>query len=328
MSTLTSIPISDPKRFLALQQRYQQELMGDQRLDEAAKVAARRQLLLENNKVDPHWALPQVKAMSRKLDRLTRRIRQPFGTATPTEVDEEDDPADDFAAGPVQAMVKRFLKPAPSAIKTTPANPPVRRPRVQHTPVVTPSPRRKPPPGSPLTGLVFHEETPAERIQRIWDEAGVLHSPGSNRGASPQWALESPPSVRRQSPAQLPRTPILYEPFRSSGVSYGPHRVSAPPPDHPFVVGPSRQTPQPIRPLPDPTFDYPVVGEEAYNLQEANKGVQRRKRKRVPSEVRQHVKRLSQTPIARGTRQAVQKKAKEAATSKGTKLLKSWLKFK
>ena len=228
----------------------------------------------------------------------------------------------------VQAMVKRFLKPAPSAIKTTPANPPVRRPRVQHTPVVTPSPRRKPPPGSPLTGLVFHEETPAERIQRIWDEAGVLHSPGSNRGASPQWALESPPSVRRQSPAQLPRTPILYEPFRSSGVSYGPHRVSAPPPDHPFVVGPSRQTPQPIRPLPDPTFDYPVVGEEAYNLQEANKGVQRRKRKRVPSEVRQHVKRLSQTPIARGTRQAVQKKAKEAATSKGTKLLKSWLKFK
>ena len=88
MSTLTSIPISDPKRFLALQQRYQQELMGDQRLDEAAKVAARRQLLLENNKVDPNWALPQVKAMSRKLDRLTRRIRQPFGAGTPTEVDE------------------------------------------------------------------------------------------------------------------------------------------------------------------------------------------------------------------------------------------------
>ena len=332
MSTLTSIPISDPKRFLALQQRYQQELMGDQRLDEAAKVAARRQLLLENNKVDPNWALPQVKAMSRKLDRLTRRIRQPFGAGTPTEVDEEDDPADDFAAGPVQAMVKRFLKPTASAIKTTPANPPVRRPRVQHTPVVTPSPRRRPPPVTPITGfeqLGLDDESPEDVIDQSYRRLfpNALSPPGTRR-ASPQYRLESPPSVRRQSPAQLPRTPILYEPFRSSGVSYGPHRVSAPPPDHPFVVGPSRQTPQPIRPLPDPTFDYPLVAQEAYNLQEADKGVQRRKRKRVPSEVRQHVKRLSHTPIARRTRQAVQKKAKEAATSKGTKLLKSWLKFK
>ena len=319
MSTLTSIPISDPKRFLALQQRYQQELMGDQRLDEAAKVAARRQLLLENNKVDPNWALPQVKAMSRKLDRLTRRIRQPFGAAPPSEVDEEDDPADDFAAGPVQAMVKRFLKPTASAIKTTPANPPVRRPRVQHTPVVTPSPRRRPPPATPITGFEFLDlddaDSPATVIDRSYrrlfpDSA----SPPGTRRASPQYRLESPPSVRRQSPiARLP---------------HPSHRVTAPPPDYPFVVGPSRQTPQPIRPLPDPSFDYPVVAQEAYNLQEAAKGVQRRKRKRVPSEVRQHVKRLSQTPIARRTRQAVQKRAKEAAASKGTKLLKSWLKFK
>ena len=325
MSTLTSIPISDPKRFLALQQRYQQELMGDQRLEEAAKVAARRQLLLENNKVDPHWALPQVKAMSRKLDRLTRRIRQPFGAAPPTEVDEEDDPADDFAAGPVQAMVKRFLKP-PSAIKTTPANPPVRRPRVQHTPVVTPSPRRRPPPATPIAGFEFLDlddaDSPATVIDRSYRRLfpDSVSPPGTRR-ASPQYRLESPPSVRRQSPAQLPRTPIASLPHPS-------HRVTAPPPDYPFVVGPSRQTPQPIRPLPDPSFDYPVVAQEAYALQEAAKGAQRKKRKRVPSEVRQHVKRLSHTPIARRTRKAVQKRAKEAATSKGTQFLKSWLKFK
>ena len=72
-----------------------------------------------------------------------------------------------------------------------------------------------------------------------------------------------------------------------------------------------------------------MVGEEAYNLQEVNKGVKRkRSTKRVPSEVRQHVKRLSNTPIARRTRKAVQKKAKAAAAEKGTKYLKSWLKFK
>ena len=320
MSTLTSIPISDPKRFLALQQRYQQELMGDQRLEEAAKVAARRQLLLENKKVDPHWALPQVKAMSRKLNRLTRRIRQPFGAAPPTEVDEEDDPADDFAAGPVQAMVKRFLKPdkPPTAIKTTPPNPPVRRPRVQHTPVVTPSPRRRPPPATPLTGFELikygdYQETLEERIDRIWKETGLSFSPTtstpiSSRRASPQYALQSPPSVRRQSSiARLPR------PSRT---------VTAPPPDYPFVVGPSRQS------LPPPSFDYPVVAQAEYEQEQAAKGLQRRKSKRVPSEVRQHVKRLSNTPIARRTRKAVQKKAKEAATSKGTQFLKSWLKFK
>ena len=285
MSTLTSIPISDPKRFLALQQRYQQELMGDQRLEEAAKVAARRQLLLENPKVDPNWALPQVKAMSRKLNRLTRRIRQPFGAAPPTEVDEEDDPADDFAAGPVQAMVKRFLKPdkPPTAIKTTPPNPPVRRPRVQYTPVVTPSPRRRRPPATPITGfeqLNLDDDSPETVIDRSYRRLfpDSLSPPGSRR-ASPQYALASPPSVRRQSPAHIPRTPILYEPFPTSGVSY----------------------PRPTRLLPDPSFDYPVVAQEAYALQEATKGIKRRKRKRVPSEVRQHVKRLSHTPIARRT---------------------------
>ena len=327
MSTLTSIPISDPKRFLALQQRYQQELMGDQRLEEAAKVAARRQLLVENKKVDPNWALPQVKAMSRKLNRLTRRIRQPFGTAPPTEVDEEDDPADDFVAGPVQAMVKRFLKPdkPPSAIKTTPLNPPVRRPRVQHTPVVTPSPRRPKPPVTPLTGFELinygdYQKTPEERIDRIWKETGLSFSPTtstpiSSRRASPQYALASPPSVRRQSPAQLPRTPTATLPHPS-------RTVTAPPPNYPFVVGPSRQS------LPPPSFDYPVVAQEAYDLQEAAKGAKRRKRKRVPSEVRQHVKRLSHTPIARRTRKAVQKKAKEAVTTRGTQFFKHWLRFK
>ena len=322
MSTLTSIPISNPKRFLALQDQYKHELMSDQRLDEAAKVAARRQLLLENTKVDPYWAVPQVKAMGRRLNHLTKRIRQPYGATAPSTEEDEDDPADDFAAGPVQAMVKRFLKPSkpPTTIKKTPPNPPVRRPRVQHTPVVTPSPRRPKPPASPLTGFELvkygdYQETPEDRVNRIWNETALSFSPTtstplSNRRASPQFALQSPPSVRR---SPLPRTPILYEPFPSSGVSY----------DRPA--------------LPAPTFDYPLVAQAEYDQQQAAKGVKRkRSSKRVPSEVRQHVKRLSNTPVARRTRQAVKKKAKqtaktkakEAVASQGTKYLKSWLKFK
>lgn len=98
MSTLTSIPVSDPKRFLTLQDSYKQELMGDLRLEEASALAARRQMLLENGQVDPNWALPQVKAMSRKLHRLTKRIRQPFGS-TPSSSEmfpqDTDDPAED-----------------------------------------------------------------------------------------------------------------------------------------------------------------------------------------------------------------------------------------
>lgn len=127
MSTLTSIPVSDPKRFLTLQDSYKQELMGDTRLEEASAVAARRQMLMENPRVDPDWALPQVKAMSRKLNRLTKRIRQPFGNAPPTGEmfpGDADDAADDFAAGPVQALVKRLIPPLPrpdqNSYKNTP----------------------------------------------------------------------------------------------------------------------------------------------------------------------------------------------------------------
>ena len=160
MSTLTSIPVSDPKRFWALQDGYKQELMGDQRL-EASALAARRQLLLENKQVDPDWALPQIKAMSRKLHRLTQRIRQPYGSASRImaegDVDIEDT-ADDFAAGPVQALVKRLIqpstasKPAPASIKKTPANKPIRKSRLP-TPVVTPTPRRPQKPALPLRGV-------------------------------------------------------------------------------------------------------------------------------------------------------------------------------
>lgn len=130
--------------------------MGDQRLEEASAVAARRQMLLENQQVAPEWALPQVKAMSQKLNRLTRRIRQPFGTAPTGEDPDAEDTTDDFAAGPVQAIVKRLIQPSPAKppppIKETPANKRIRKRRLP-TPVVTPTPRRPKKPATPLTGF-------------------------------------------------------------------------------------------------------------------------------------------------------------------------------
>ena len=257
MSTLTSIPISDPKRFLALQDGYKQELMGDQRLEEASALAARRQLLLENKQVDPNWALPQVKAMSRKLNGLTRKIRQPFGTAVPTEIEEDDDAADDFAAGPVQAMVKRFLKPStsPATIKKTPPNPKVKQPRVQHTPVVTPSPRRPKPPATPISGFDLlkdkgYQETPEEKRERLWDEFGILLSP--IKTTPPKFALDSPPKVKGKS-----------------------------------LAGPLRK----------PTFNYPRVAQTAYDQEQTAKGVKRKSITPVAHRTRQAVQKKAKSTL-------------------------------
>ena len=142
MSTLTSIPVTDPKRFLALQENYKGELMGDHRLEEASALAARRQMLLENKNVDADWVLPQVKAMSYKLNRLTRRIRQPFGQAPPAHNMFPEDVDDDFAAGPVQALANRLASP----LMKTPIKTPPNRKRVKQrdplSPKVTPSTRK------------------------------------------------------------------------------------------------------------------------------------------------------------------------------------------
>lgn len=207
MSTLTSIPVSDPKRFLTLQDSYRQELMGDLRLEEASALAARRQMLLENGQVDPNWALPQVKAMSRKLHRLTKRIRQPFGS-TPSSSEmfpqDTDDPAEDFAAGPVQALVKRLIQPTPSPIKTPPNKAPVKRKADQLTPQVTPSTRQakpsslseetrpapRPVPRNPLCTVRNWEHPfpttppPLLRVLRPHPKAKLI--PGSNPKPRPQ----------------------------------------------------------------------------------------------------------------------------------------------
>jgi len=146
MSTLTSIPVNDPKRFLSLQEGYKQSLMEDMRLEESSEVAARRQMLMENPNVPPEWKLPQVKAMTGKLNKLTKRIRQPFGgvgTAhDPITLEDMDENADDFAAGPVQALMKRIVKPAASPIKTPPNRPPLKRKADHLPPQITPSTRK------------------------------------------------------------------------------------------------------------------------------------------------------------------------------------------
>ena len=126
-------------------------------------------MLLENKQVDPHWALPQVKAMSRKLHRLTQRIRQPFGS-TPSSEDmfppEMEDTADDFAAGPVQALVKHLIQSSPAAIKTPPNRPPVKRKVDPFPQPVTPSTRK----AKKKAKLVFrgNKAKPKLCIDLIW----------------------------------------------------------------------------------------------------------------------------------------------------------------
>ena len=180
--------------------------------------------------------------------------------------------------------------------------------------MVTLTPRRPPKPRTPLTGFELlnyedYEDTPEAVIDRSYRRLFPQgESPVGARHASPQYALESPPPVSRQY--GVPRTPILTRPFYEPVLTEQPPKLS--------ICGEARAGPQPVA-----------------------KSTKRRTRRPIPSEVRQHVKRLSASKdtgsgIGRRTRQAVKKKAaqavktkaKQTAVDEGTKFLKSWLKYK
>lgn len=310
--------------------------MGDQRLDEAAEVVARRQLLLENKNVDPNWALPQVKVLSRKLNRLTKRIRQPFGAVTSNRDVDEDETADDFAAGPVQALVKRLVKPIsaikvePLTIKKTPPNKPVRKPRVQHTPVVTPTPRRAKPPPSPVTGVTPFETAAEEddspttfierRYRQLFTPGGTpRYAPPSSPGINP---YRSPPRVQRTS--SLPPTPeVLGKALTPTGAARASPQYTLGTPGASYPPWPSGE-----QVLTAPPLDYPYIVQRSAKRKRPT--VVKRK---VSPPVRQRPQRKRQkiskkTSAVGAAKQYVSKKAKQKASEEVAKLSSYWLRYK
>ena len=114
--------------------------------------------------------------------------------------------------------------------------------------------------------------------------------------------------MRGQSRSPLPRTPILTRPFPG-------HTLTEPPPNYPFVVGSSRQTPQQTsrgtkRKTVTPTaLPFGARATKALALDQ------------------RAVRRTKQVVKKRAT-QAAKKKARQTANKGVSKLVKSWLKFK
>lgn len=140
MSELTSIAVSDSPSIVRLKDKYKQELVQDGRLNKAADVAARREVLLTSHE-PVAWKEPQLKAVGRELRQWVKRARQPFGNL---ESPNANAAPEDDGVSPLNHMMAQMVKNAASGqspIKTPPNRRVPKRSRIP-TPVVTPSTRK------------------------------------------------------------------------------------------------------------------------------------------------------------------------------------------
>ena len=106
MSELTSTVVADSPALVRLKDKYKQELVEDGRLNKAANLAARREVLLTRHGPDA-WKEPQLKAVGRELRKWVKRVRQPFGNLESRGVNAA--PEDD-GASPLNHMMAKLVK--------------------------------------------------------------------------------------------------------------------------------------------------------------------------------------------------------------------------
>ena len=154
MGELTSTVVSDSAAFVQLKDKYKQELVEDGRLNKAADLAARREVLLTSQEPDA-WKEPQLKTVGHELWQWVKCVCQPFGNLKSPGVNAMED----GGASPLNHMTAQLVKNAASGqspIKTPPNCRLPKRSRVP-TPVVTPWTRKGKKqwqlPDTPLTGF-------------------------------------------------------------------------------------------------------------------------------------------------------------------------------
>ena len=113
------IPHKDLEQLI---QYYKGELTKNALLNKAAKLAAKKYVLLADPQLPPALVNAQTKPLSQELTKLTKRIHQfPEGVGVgapggpPGEQGEEDE--GDLVTGPVEQWLKRMLKGSPSTPK-------------------------------------------------------------------------------------------------------------------------------------------------------------------------------------------------------------------
>ena len=119
MGELTSTVVSDSPAFVRLKDKYKQELVEDERLNKAADLAARREVLLTSQEPGA-WKEPQLKAVGHELRQWVKCVRQPFGNLESPGVNAT---TEDGGASPLNHMTAQLVKNAASGqspIKTPP----------------------------------------------------------------------------------------------------------------------------------------------------------------------------------------------------------------
>ena len=103
-------------------QYYKGELTENALLNKAARLAAKKDVLLADSQLPPALINARTKPLTQKLTKLTKRIRQfPGGAGVdapggpPGEEGEEEE--GDLVTGPVEQWLKRVIKGSPSTPK-------------------------------------------------------------------------------------------------------------------------------------------------------------------------------------------------------------------
>ena len=130
MEGISSTPIENSVQFLRLRDKYKSDIFEDSRLNKAAGLAAKKEILL-NSAAPDTWKEPRVKAVNRELQQWVKKIRQPGGTRAITRYDEDtDEDEDNLAVAPIHRLmgdiskisqgIKREVKPTTPQLKTSP----------------------------------------------------------------------------------------------------------------------------------------------------------------------------------------------------------------
>ena len=115
-------------QFLRLRDKYKSDIFEDSRLNKAAGLAAKKELLL-NSLAPATWKEPRLKAVNRELQQWVKKIRQPGGTrGIGQDVSDSDEEGDNLAVAPFHRFmgnvaklskgIKRKAEPIPPQLQT------------------------------------------------------------------------------------------------------------------------------------------------------------------------------------------------------------------
>ena len=202
MAGISSTPIENSVQFLRLRDKYKSDIFEDSRLNKAAGLAAKKEILLNASAPDT-WKEPRVKAVNRELQQWVKKIRQPGGTRAITRDEEDTDEEDNLAVAPIHRLMGDISKIRQGIKRQVP---PVKQPL--QTPVIKKQSTGKKPKVSGKTSSkakkikyspkTHHFTSPPSSVFVSADEGAVGYSPAlgadevftSGKSASPLSPVE------------------------------------------------------------------------------------------------------------------------------------------